>query len=87
MMHSQQNVKFYTHVLKVISFFKDFIRQILYNSHFPHVWHMILLSHGPNLDETTPGVMENLKIMTSRDNSHFGAMLPTLTPQTSIINH
>ena len=33
------------------------------------------------------GGIENLKIITSRDNSHFGAMLPTLTPQTSIINH
>lgn len=59
-------------------------------SHFPHVWHMLLLSHRTdtnNLSKTTSGGMKNLKIMTSRDNSHFGAMLPTLTRQTSIINH
>jgi len=77
----------YIHAFVVVSFFKDFIRQILNNCHFPHVCHMLLLSHGLNLDKTTSGGIKDLKIMTSGDNSHFGVMLPTRTPQTSIINH
>jgi hypothetical protein len=75
------------HVSVVDSFFKDFMRQIKYNSHFPHVWHSLLLSHGPNLDKTTSGGMKNLKIMTGRDNSQCSVLLPTLSRQTSKTNH